>query len=214
MKIIIQKGYQGRERTPFLFNSKYECVFLERSSPENINIPHIGSVEFCEQALGKQKPDFYPYWTESLWGRRINRLRYCSVVIGEAFVKNNESYKSGSLFVKGETRLEWNDVYVSEIVDIKNEYRHYFLNGKELCSWWYDGKNYNDSELHPNGLEIKCEVPADFCGTLDMAELDNGDYILIEAHCHPYAIGWYGDVNHNYEDFIVNGWTSIASIIQ
>ena len=208
-KIIIQSGYSGRERLPFINNSRYEIKFLEKTSPENKSIPHVGSLEFCQKATGVLRPDFLPKWSEKLWGRRVNRLRYCSSVVGECHVKNASTYKGGSKINDGGEI--WEDSLVSEMVNIKNEYRHYFLNGMELCSWWYDGKDELHSGTQPNGFEIKCDIPKDLCGTLDMAELEDGDYVLIESHIHPVAIGWYGEDNLDYERFLVEGWGSVFS---
>ena len=212
-KIIIQKGYEGREKLPFI-NNGFKITYKENLSLTDINTPVIGSVKFCEQILTNTKPCFYPDWAEPLYKRKISKD--INHVPGKKhFIKDFTSYKSkySSLVTHEEFSHipEENSIY-SEVIDIKNEYRHYFLNGKELCNWWYDGKDILHSESQPNMPSIKLNsIPKDFCGTIDMAQLENNDYVLIEVHKHPYAIGWYGEEDSHYIDFIVNGWQTMLS---
>jgi len=207
-KIIIQKGYEGREKIPFVLDSEFHILYLSETNPTNKAIPHIGSVEFCEQAIGQKKPDFYPEWTKPIWHREIT---FNSWINCRTFVKGIHHYKEGSHTVHpimGQACLPLYQEYaVSKLVNFVDEYRHYYINGKEICSWWYDGIDESHSYKYPNGQEIKnINIPKDFCGTIDMGVLDSEEYALVEVHNHPYAIGWYGEDMDEYKKFILEGW--------
>lgn len=161
--------------------------------------PHIiiGSVEFLEAAIGQRIPNFYPDWTKSAWHRKI-------VIFDDApyFVKGISRYKNQGPF-SGEPFIDY--VAVSERVRFVDEWRYYVANGKVLCSWWYKGDD-DDCDKCPNGPELPFDIPAEFCGAIDMGLRVNGELALVEVQ-HPYAIGWYGEMSQSdlYFKFMLEG---------
>lgn len=215
IKFVIQKSYEGRERraVELCINSSHglrhgliDYSDDPRQFPDSIP---VGSVEFVEQILGEVKPDYYPDWASKHLHRNI--YEYPNFMSFHLFVKPKNRYKEfeGQIDTKG-LSLEF-DCIGSQVVNFVDEWRYYIANGKVLCSWWYKGKE-ETCESEPNGRPLPFEIPEGFCGAIDMGLLDTGEFALVEVQ-HPYAIGWYGEMNEEetkkYTNFLIEGWKSL-----
>lgn len=193
--IYLQPGYSGREVNAVLLAAN--ALGLDRKTgkgdPDQL---HVGSVEFVESVIGAQKPDFYPDWTKSAWHRRIEKTEL-------KFVKSASRYKGFEAFT--------DSVYLSSPVDFVDEWRHYCINGVSRCSWWYQG-NDATCDNDPNGPPLPFDLPAGFCGAVDIGKLASGEIALVEVQ-HPYSIGWYGEQSDAqlYLEFLLAGWESLRS---
>lgn len=190
IKTAYQPTYCGREKTAIISVTSSEGL----SEPQDADIL-VGSVEWIEQYIGQRTPDYYPEWTKDHWHRDIQKK--------ELFIKSAVNYKKYPAFV--------DLVYTSEPVTFVEEWRHYVANGIDLCSWWYDGSE-EVCDNDPHGPKLPFTVPSDYCGAIDIGLLATGEIALVECH-HPYAIGWYGDLDdsENYLKFLVSGFKSLKT---
>lgn len=190
----IQSGFDQMKNIIPIIKSDHKHVYSNFYEYKEDMIA-VGSVEFCEKYLGKQiEPYYYPDFLKKYISRKIWKLDKCKSL----FIKPSAQYKK---FGSREIIVN-DDVYVSEFVDIVDEWRYYVANGKILCAYWYAGK---ESNIQAPSLDV--EFPVDFCGAVDFALLTNGKIELIENH-HPYGCGWYGEHkdDENYVNWLIEGW--------
>lgn len=180
----------------------YEYEFTDTPSKENIP---IGSIDYCEKVYGKIKPDYYPEFLKGYLNRKIWVDKIKNVDKG-VFIKPYENYKlfTGQIYDGLEIDPE-TKVYCSEILQFRNEWRYYILNGNMVESGWYNNNLLTDKEIVeniPNSMPDSPKLPEEllellrenrYYGVLDIGEAIIGSEIkltLIEA-CHGYAVGWY-----------------------
>lgn len=198
MKVFIQPEYEGREVLAVRTAAPLMGFRIASAKDPDFKNPaflHVGSVEFIESIIGPWKPDFYPEWTRPAWFRSIRQV--------SGFVKSASHYK--------EIEPRVGDWWFSDPVNFTVEWRHYCADGASLCSWWYQGDEEScDQEEH--GPPLPFDLPAGFCGAVDIGRLDTGAIALVEVH-HPYAIGWYGESRDaiNYFRFLLRGWDYLTS---
>lgn len=202
MKFNIEPGYRGREAAAVRM-TEAKALALDGL------IVHVGSVAWVESFIGPQAPDYYPAWTRGAWHRQIS-----SVPVGAVnFVKPTDRYKRFDGHVIGPTDpIPDGPLVYSEPVKFVVEWRHYCADGVSLCSWWYSGPD-ETCDTEPNGPPLPFELPAGYCGAVDIGRLDTGEIALVEVQ-HPYAIGWYGEMCDapNYARFLEAGWASLSAI--
>ena len=191
-QIFIEPGYEGREIMALRTALGGDFDFCTGFGP--MECLHVGSVGFVEAVIGPRVPDFYPEWTRPAWHRSIELRR--------AFVKSASGYKAREAFVD----LVW----ISEPVAFVDEWRHYCVNGRSLCSWWYQGQE-KTCEEDPHGPALPFELPEGFCGAVDVGRLDDERIALVEVQ-HPYSIGWYGEMSESadYATFLMEGWKTLV----
>jgi len=148
---------------------------------------HVGSVEWCQEALGfTPVPDFYPAWAGNWLHRGIVRdYTYCPRFPKPMFIKPAFGYKlaPARILPPGEMLpLNW---IASEVVKFTQEWRYYIADGELLAAGWYDG---NDEGEPAPTLDI--EWPKGWCGAADFGRVDTGGIALVECH-HPFACGNY-----------------------
>jgi len=171
--------------------------------PGDANECHVGSVEFCEQALGfSPRPDYYPRGLRAMRHRTILYLWEDEVFGCPVFAKPGDRYKSAParVFEVGETAPGgW---IVSGIVEFRQEWRYYVAGGKVLATGWYDGTDADEP-----APELPIQWPAGFCGAVDFGRLADGRIALVECH-HPFAAGWYGENSQakEYVQWLIEGW--------
>lgn len=195
MRFKIEPFYTGRELT---------AILLAGGCRDENGIP-FGSVEFVESIIGPKRPDYYPEWTRPAWHRKIS-----TTPIGwPCFVKPADRYKRFTGFVADFPA--GGECIHSEVVEFVDEWRHYVAGGVSLCSWWYQG-NEATGDDDPHGPPLPFEVPADFCGAVDIGRLSTGEIALVEVQ-HPYGIGWYGEQSQAklYADFLAIGFASMLA---
>jgi len=148
---------------------------------------HVGSVEWCQQALRfAPHPNYYPYWLSSFWQRQIFSSPHgCVVGYASVFAKPALAYKTGQakVYQPGENIPPYS--ICSGVVKFVQEWRYYVADGELLAAGWYDG---NDEDEPAPDLDI--DWPKRFCGAVDFGRIDTGEIALVECH-HPYACGNY-----------------------
>lgn len=100
------------------------------------------------------------------------------------------------------------ELYISEVINIKAEWRCYINKGKLVSVCQYDD---SEKDLIPNSDFInKClEKLGNRTLALDIGLLDSGEYVVIELN-DAWAIGKYSGISDNdYFDFIVTRWKEI-----
>ena len=191
--MILQKAEQGQREQIQAFMG---CVKLGLPCRTQSHVGqcaecHVGSVEWCQDALGfAPVPDFHPDFLQSFRHRCIERLAYPCVSEHDWFVKPAAGYKIGDakIVTAGET-IPGGSV-ISEVVKFTQEWRYYVADGELLAAGWYDG--WDEIEPAP---KLDIEWPKGWCGAADFGRLDDGRIAVVEVH-HPYACGNYLE---NYE---------------
>ena len=160
------------------------CRFSSTVGPREET--HVGSVEWCQEALGFAPiANFYPFFLYEWFQRwlRYNLEEYTAEQ--RLFGKPANGYKvaPARIFEPGETVPP---MYAcSEIVTFTQEWRYYVAEGELLAAGWYDGTD--ESEPAP---KLDIEWPKGWCGAVDFGRLDTGEIALVESH-HPFACGNY-----------------------
>lgn len=188
--MILQKCEHGQREQLQAINGCMKLGIPWRISSEvgDADECHVGTVEWCQEALGfTPRPDFYPDWLSEHFKRLVIRRHEEFVVPsgGRVFAKPSWAYKQSpaKIFEQGECVPElW---IMSEVVTFTQEWRYYVANGELLAAGWYDGPG---EETPAPQLDIAW--PKGFCGAVDFGRLDTGEIALVESH-HPYACGNY-----------------------
>jgi hypothetical protein len=190
----------------WLRNDKsFEVCFTDEPTIPNY-IP-IGSVEFVSKYITDYygitpKPKNIPLelmgknWT----GRTvINGTE--KDIIGEKFVKSNDKIKSFTEICK--TAPEGN-YQISDLIDIKSEWRAFVYEGKLVGLQNYSG----EFDVFPNTDKIKAMINAyktqPIAFTLDVA-ISNNDTVIIEVHDF-FSCGLYGFSEHKILPFMFSKW--------
>lgn len=198
----LQIGYGGREAIAIRVGAdSVGAVAYRRDFPLPGEIP-IGSVEFCEEAFGPHRLDFYPDFLEP-WMLRECFKSSGGITFNEpAFVKDATAWKSTfpSQVLPAGTTLEEGEWLISEVVRFVNEWRYYVANGSIITTGWYAGED--EDKPAP---DIDVEWPDGFSGAVDFGELEDGTIALVEAHA-PFACGWYGERHEDYARWQVEAW--------
>ena len=199
----VQKGYKDRESYAVWLAAQelgLTWTIAEAAIPGTIP---IGTVEFCHP-LSDHPIDFFP---ESL-KRYLNRWHDFDnggcFLEGSYFVKDLNCWKTTfetKLYPDGHY-LENGNWFISEPVNMRNEWRYYVAEGDVITTGWYRGE---DEEAEAP----KIEFPSDFSGAADFADVD-GKLELIECHA-PFACGWYGEDHIDYVYWQYFAWNSTIS---
>jgi len=163
-----------------------------------------GDIGWVTSVLGfVPRPDHYPPFLLHLLYRKIWKAEKWPMEKG-IFIKPYDKPKRFSARIttgtyKGKKKGPY---WCSEKVTFINEWRYYFVEGKQVYAGWYIG---NDEDQEPPELNI--DIPKDWCGCIDMGFLSTGEFALVECNS-PYAVGWYGSLNNAsiYVDFLIKGW--------
>jgi hypothetical protein len=154
--------------------------------PCNSKECHVGTVEWCQQAMGWEPvPDYYPEWLRE-WRHRyfIQTDRECVSEI-DWFVKPEWGYKVGPTRIVRAGEMIPARHWISEVVKFTQEWRYYVADGELLAAGWYDGTD----EAEPAPV-LNIDWPTGWCGAADFGRLDDGRIAVVEVH-HPYACGNY-----------------------
>lgn len=181
-----------------------ELHYFDRADqvPEDY-IPQ-GTIEWVTSVLGyTPRPDHYPPFLAHLLFRKIWKEEKWPMEEG-IFIKPYDKPKRFSARVttgsyKGKKKGPY---WCSEKVTFVNEWRYYFVEGKQVYAEWYDGSD-DDLESPP----FNTAIPDGWHGCIDMGILSTGEFALVEAG-EPYSIGWYGSLDNSaiYVDFLIKGW--------
>ena len=208
-------------------NPNYDYGYFDK--PPLDSIP-VGSVEWCQNVYGDIVPDYYPDFLSSYFYRKIWKtsgfVDYKRFKIDGLFIKPADNYKSwdGHLFSEEDKNINYGEVWCSEVVDFINEWRYYVVDGKVVCSAWYDGK-ISDADVLAGLAKPPQDLGKDllnklekgkYCGCIDMGEIElDGDLllVLVEA-CHPFAVGWYQEPPDAecYCNFLISGYKYMKNI--
>lgn len=204
-KFYIQSGYDGKEVGALLFNYPKEEFKYSARDPYDGEIP-VGTVEFVEEIIGIQKPDYYPQFLSPFFHRKIWLEE--SKIKEACFIKPADRHKrfEAKVYSPIDSCLRWvreenkGPYWCSEIVQFDNEWRYYVANGQILASYWYQGNNEREAP------DMDIMFPADFCGAVDFGAC-NGEMTLVENNL-PYACGWYGPYSEGkvYGEWLEKGW--------
>lgn len=151
-------------------------------------ICHVGTVEWCEIAMGwHPEPDYYPGWLAE-WRRRDIWVPFD---VDEAwkqpvFAKPSSGYKIAEARIIPQGELVPAGWWISQVVTFTTQWRYYVAAGEVLAAGWYDGNNENEP-----APRLAIEWPKGWCGAADFGRLyPSGEIALVECH-HPYACGNY-----------------------
>lgn len=186
-------------------DNSFEVCFTDEPTMPNY-IP-IGSVEFVSKYISDYygltpKPINIP--TEligKIWTGRnvINGTE--KDIIGEKFVKSNDKIKSFTEICK--TAPEGN-YQISDLIDIKSEWRAFVYEGKLVGLQNYSG----EFDIFPNVDKIKAMINAyksqPIAFTLDVA-ISNNNTVIIEVHDF-FSCGLYGFAEHKILPFMFSKW--------
>lgn len=166
----------------------------------------VGSTGFIEKVLDHCfEPDYYPSWASPLISRKIKRV--VKAPVRKCFIKPADEYKAFTGFVKENGRLSEDYLadgyWVSDVVSFCQEWRYYVCGGQVIETGWYQG--CDEDEPAP---VLELLIPEDVYGALDVGKLKDGRIELIEFH-HPYGIGWYGENDNAYAEFLIRGWKNL-----
>ncbi len=173
----------------------------------------VGTVPWCEAALGRSvPPDYYPGFLSGFLYRKVWRAD--SWPLGRrVFIKPADTHKRFTGFATTGTykKKRRGPYWCSEIVSFKNEWRYYVQGGTVVAAHWYWG----DEQNTPAAPKIDIEWPSGWCGTGDFGELDDGRIALVEAH-PPFAAGWYGTLSDNaiFANWLAHGWRWLRNSAQ
>jgi hypothetical protein len=181
-------------------STKLGCTYSFDTTPVDSSIP-IGTVEFCQEAFGPHRLDFYPQFLQP-WLKREVTLTHAGQLYRQMFVKDATAWKS---FYVSEVKpsgyiLPSGSWWVSEPIQFVNEWRYYVADGDVVTTGWYDG---NDETKEAPTLDI--EWPKGFSGAVDFGELESGEVALVECHA-PFACGWYGEDHSDYLLWLAVAW--------
>lgn len=198
---IIQ--YSIMEKVPYVMVKDIDYI------PED-HIP-VGSIEFCEKALGiKIVPDHYPAFLEKHLYRKIYKSE--TWPLGKnVFIKPSDVAKRFTGFVTNGVYCDENPppYWCSEVVQFTNEWRYYVADGKILTGEWYNGDDVNV----PDAPQLNIDIPEDYCGAIDFGLLTTGELALVEAN-HPFACGWYGKDYKIYAEWVIRGWEYMIKLVR
>jgi hypothetical protein len=207
--MILQKTEHGQREQLQAIMGCTKLGIPWRMSKEfgNADECHVGSVEWCQEAMGfAPRPEFYPTWASRWLHRRISFSFGCAVnPAGRLFGKPWSGYKIAPARIF-ETGDYIPDGWVgSEVVNFVQEWRYYIADGELLAAGWYDGSN--DDEPAP---KLDIQWPSGWCGAADFGRLDTGEIALVECH-HPYACGNYleADECEAWVMWLEIGWASL-----
>lgn len=199
----LQIGYHGREDLAICLSSHLlQANVIRRDFPLPGEIP-IGSVEFCRDAFGEHRLDFYPEFLNNWLHRQVSRVSSGHLLVPR-FVKDATAWKSDwvSRVMPAGSALAEGDWWVSEPVTFMQEWRYYVANGEVVTTGWYAGEDDNESAP---ALDI--EWPDGFSGAVDFGRLDTDEIALVEAHA-PFACGWYGEGHADYARWCAEAWNN------
>ena len=171
------------------------------------NYVPIGSVEFVSEYLLKYygvvpKPINIPsdLLHERFTGRRVFNGTEKDI-LGDKFVKSNDKIKS---FTEICNSAPIGNYQISDIIEIKSEWRAFVYNGNLVGLQNYSG----DFRLFPNvetiGDMIKAYNSQPIAYTLDVAIVGDKT-VIIEVHDF-FSCGLYGFANHNILPFMFSRW--------
>jgi len=186
-------------------DNSFEVCFTDEPTMPNY-IP-IGSVEFVSKYIADYygltpKPKNIPIeLIGKNWSGRnvINGTE--KDIVGEKFVKSNDRIKSFTEICK--TAPEGN-YQISDLIDIKSEWRAFVFEGKLVGLQNYSG----EFDIFPNVDKIKAMINAyktqPIAFTLDVA-ISNNDTVIIEVHDF-FSCGLYGFSEHKILPFMFSKW--------
>ena len=189
-------------------NIPYQFIASPEEMPKNY-VPYA-SVNFCEQVLGKSfTPNYFPdFISKQYIGRKYWNTNYA---IKGVFIKPADTYKRFSGFIiTAESYPPPPPYFCQDPIKFDSEFRQYVINGKILYSAWYS----DASPCIPAPNKSICDIPGDFCGTLDWG-YSNNRLLLVESHL-PFSIGWYGPMEdvRIYFEFMEKGWEYMLKMSQ
>lgn len=228
MKIAIHKDYEGHETKNVSINAtKRDIPWRYVEHPHDVEqheIP-VGGVRFVEAVLMNKYnidapiPDYWPTWAEK-YNPPHMMTKLKDIEKYPICVKPVSRYKAFPFTIlesQAQTqrileRLDPGWVYTIPVMYWKNqpgfnkEMRIYVADGKVLAHATYQGNEHEwTAEFVEKVDDLESNIPATWCGTLDVGWCDKG-LRLIKAH-HPYSIGWYESINDSrYLDFVIAGW--------
>ena len=168
-----------------------------------------GDIGWVTSVLGYvPRPDHYPPFLSHLLFRKVWKEDIWPMEEG-IFIKPYDKPKRFTARIttgtyKGKKKPPY---WCSEKVTFINEWRYYFVEGKQVFVEWYAGSN-EDAPIP----SFDTAIPEGWHGCIDMGILSTGQFALIEAG-EPYAIGWYGGLDNAaiYVDFLIKGWAYLKS---
>jgi hypothetical protein len=187
-------------------DKSFEVYFTDEPTMPNY-IP-IGSVEFVSKYIYdyynlRIKPVNVPLELidERYTGRKVINGTERDI-IGEKFVKSNDKIKSFTKICK--TAPEGN-YQISDLIDIKSEWRAFVYEGKLVGLQNYSG----EFDVFPNVKKIKSMINAyktqPIAFTLDVAISNNDTTVVIEVHDF-FSCGLYGFSDHKILPFMFSKW--------
>jgi len=191
-------------------DNEMQCFFTDKPEKIDINsiyIP-IGSVEFVTEYLKKYynsepKPINVPKELAGVeWSGRkiINGTE--KDISGLKFVKSNDKIKS---FTKLCDRAPKGNYQISDLIDIKSEWRAFVYEGRIVGLQNYSGEFdvFPDVNRIKRMINIYKSQPIVF--TIDVAITEKNETVVIEVHDF-FSCGLYGFSDHRILPFMFSKW--------
>lgn len=197
--IKFQEWYRQEQRHEVAFVKDVELMYRDY-------IP-VGSVEFVQKFMEEfwdvriVKPlnipeELYPFANRFV--QRLSKKDIDSLFekYNQLFIKSDDKIKDFSEFCNKKSEIPEGNYIVSELIDIRSEYRCFIKDGRLL-----DIKNYSgEIDILPNfnTIEnmIKAYKSAPPAYTLDVAITGKGETVVIECH-NFFSCGLYGFSDYN-----------------
>ena len=211
---VIQKGYSGVER--LAVEMRFGRVAVSEY-PLEIERLHVGTVEFCAAALDDHCPTPFDYPHElRKYLRRKVEYRWDGKAPAVKFVKPI-STKAFDAVITKEPQDFGMAIWVSDIVEFKDEHRCYFLRGEFIGSARYDeleckGASPDEVRAFAEQLEREWQFEKPCAFALDVGTIGN-ELALVEVS-DAWALGLYGGMNttekrDKYAEMLAERWTEM-----
>lgn len=186
----------------------HEFVLVEKDNGTYADYIPIGSVEFVEKHLRTYhnievvKPlnipdELFPFAKRFV--KRVPRADIWKILFDKnaLFIKDDDRIKGFSDICSANTNLPICNYIVSELIDIKSEWRCFVRNGELLDIKCYSG----EFDVMPNIDEVKNMIKAyknsPPAYTIDVAITENDETVVIECH-NFFSCGLYGFNDYRY----------------
>lgn len=182
---------------------EFDCYIMDKYNKSRADYDfHKRIIEIYNKIAIRQGIFRSPLFIKPVETKLFTGFKYCGNNMNKYDEHDLEQYLK---YLKLEDNVE---LYISEVINIKAEWRCYINKGKLISVCQYDD---SEEDLIPNSNFInKClEKLGNRTLTLDIGLLPSGEYVVIELN-DAWAIGKYsGILDNDYFDFIVTRWEEI-----
>lgn len=191
---------------------EFDCYIMDKYNKSRADYDfHKRTIEIYNKIAIKQGIFRFPIFIKPKETKLFTGFVYRGKLTGEYYddgEKEDYSEHDKEQLEKYVKLSDETELYISDIINIKAEWRCYIKKGKLISVCQYDD---SEEDLIPDSNFInKCiEKLGNSTLALDIGLLDNGEYVVIELN-DAWAIGKYSGISDNdYFNFIVTRWEEI-----